>query len=128
MFHDCSKLARLSIPSSFESLDDAACVGVGTETAPCRLFIPNGFAFGEEIDPTEAVFEWCGGYFTLGNEYEMGDVNIDGLVTVTDVMLTMNHALGNDPDYFYEKYADMNSDSRINVADVMLIVSKVINQ
>ncbi len=58
----------------------------------------------------------------------MGDVNIDSQVTVTDVMLTVNYALGNKPEPFYEKYADMNSDGRINVADIMLIVRKATGQ
>ncbi len=128
MLNKCSKLAKLSVSSSMENLHSGACAGVGTAEEPCVLIIPNGFAFGEEIDPTEAVFEWCGGYFTLGNEYEMGDVNIDGQVTVADVMLTVNHVLGNKPDNFYEKYADMNSDGRINVADIMLMVKKAIGK
>ena len=109
-----------------DNLHASACSGVGTTNKPCLLTVSEGFDFGDDVDPTEAVFEWCSGYFTLGNEYEMGDVNMDGSVTVTDVMLTVNHILSNKPERFHEKYADMNSDGRINVADVMLIVRKVI--
>ena len=100
---------------------------MGTAEKPCTLIIPNGFNFPTDIDPTEAVFEWCRGFFTLGIEYKMGDVNVDGEVTVTDVMLTVKHIMGEDDDAFHSKYADINQDGEINVTDVMLIVGIILN-
>ena len=128
MLKDCSSLSVLSVSLTMENLASTACTGVGTEENPCLLIVPEGFNFPSDTDPDETPFTWCSGYFTLGHKYEMGDVNMDGHVTVTDVMLTVNHILGNEPERFHKKYADMNSDTNINVADVMLIVSKVINQ
>ena len=110
-----------------ENVDNLAFGGVGTETTPCKLVVPDGFDFGEDVDPTEEVIEWCSGFFTLGIEYKMGDVNVDGEVTVTDVMLTVNHIMGQDDEAFHSKYADINQDGEINVTDVMLIVGIILN-
>ena len=52
---------------------------------------------------------------------------MDGEVTVTDVMLTVNHIMGEDDDAFHSKYADINQDGEINVTDVMLIVGIILN-
>ena len=60
-------------------------------------------------------------------EYAMGDANGDGSVNVTDVMLIVNHILGNTLPVFHEECANMNGDSRIDVADVMLLVNMILS-
>ena len=58
---------------------------------------------------------------------KMGDANGDGSVNVTDVMLIVNHILGNTLPVFHEECANINGDSRIDVADVMLVVNMILS-
>lgn len=57
----------------------------------------------------------------------MGDANGDGSINVTDVMLIVNHILGNTLPVFVEECANVNGDNRIDVADVMLLVNMILN-
>ena len=66
-------------------------------------------------------------YFTIHvSSFDKGDVNNDGSIDVTDVMLVVNHILGNVSANFHEDYADLNGDKRIDVSDVMLIVNTIL--
>ena len=61
------------------------------------------------------------------SEFIMGDVNHDGQVDVSDVMMAVNKALGKTIANFHQKEADINGDDVIDVADVMSIVRIVLN-
>jgi surface protein len=127
MLHGCTKLTKLSIHPSMESLDTDACAGVGTETAPCTLLVPKGFAFPEDTDTTQRVFMWCGGYFTLGGYiYTLGDVNHDGFVNIYDVTLMIDYILGLNPVNFHVNEADVNDDGFINIYDVTLLIDIIL--
>ena len=76
---------------------------------------------GENIDVEPGPF------FLVIPEYELGDVNNDNVVDVTDVMLVVNHILGNTLSFFQGAYADMNGDGIIDVTDIMLIVSVILD-
>lgn len=56
-----------------------------------------------------------------------GDVNGDGDVNVTDVMVTVNHILGYHTGAFIEANADVNGDGSIDISDVMTIVLTVLS-
>ena len=127
MFENCSKLAKLSLSSSMESLNTGACAGVGTATEPCLLFVPEGFAFAEDIDTSAEVFSWCKGYFTLGASYLLGDVNHDGIINVTDVTLLVDYILGNRPAVFFEDTADCDQNGSISVADITQVVDLILS-
>ena len=58
--------------------------------------------------------------------YILGDVNGDGVVTVTDVVLTVQRVLDLDPDPFIFDAADVNRDGDITVTDVVLIARMVL--
>ena len=60
-------------------------------------------------------------------KYALGDANGDGSVNVADVMLIVNHILGNTLPVFHAECVNMNSDSRIDVADVMLVVNMILS-
>ena len=53
----------------------------------------------------------------------LGDVNNDGNVNITDVMLTVNYVVGQSPAGFIDANADMNADGTITVTDVIAIVN-----
>lgn len=60
-------------------------------------------------------------------DYEMGDVNGDEEINVTDIVYVADYILGNaDPD-FNEKAADMNEDNEINVTDIVFISDVILN-
>ena len=56
----------------------------------------------------------------------MGDVNNDGSVDISDVILTVNHILGNPSDIFHSTFADMDRDETISISDVVMIVSTIL--
>ena len=69
-------------------------------------------------------------YFKLADKYineNLGDVNGDGAITVTDVMLLVNHILAHVNENFIEENADINGDGTITVTDVMVLVKMVLN-
>ena len=66
-------------------------------------------------------------YFLGKPRWRLGDVNKDLFVDVSDVMLVVNHILGNTLSFFYGEYADMNSDGIVDVTDIMLIVNVILN-
>ena len=71
----------------------------------------------------------CRAYFQLEDgliNLDLGDVNGDGQISVTDVMMLVDHILGNDKDNFIEENADVNGDKIISVTDVMLLVKIVL--
>lgn len=53
----------------------------------------------------------------------VGDVNMDGIVNVTDVTLLISYAMGNDVSPFDDVAADINNDGNINVTDVTLLIN-----
>ena len=55
-----------------------------------------------------------------------GDVNSDGVVNVSDIMLIVNHILGSMNVNNIEA-ADMNGDKSINVSDIMAIVNLILD-
>lgn len=55
-----------------------------------------------------------------------GDVNNDGIVNITDVMLTVNYVIGKTPSVFLQHNADLNSDGNINITDVMGIINIIL--
>lgn len=62
-----------------------------------------------------------------GYAYRLGDVNIDGIVDVSDVMMVVNHIIGNTLPQYHGENADMNSDGIVDVTDVVLIVEVILN-
>lgn len=53
----------------------------------------------------------------------LGDVNGDGLVNITDVVLLVDYILGKENASFIIDNADVNSDSTINISDVTQLVN-----
>ena len=66
--------------------------------------------------------------FITIRDFETGDVNHDHLINVTDVMMTVNHILGNTLGRFHAEDSDIDFNERIDVTDVMLIVKMILDQ
>lgn len=66
---------------------------------------------------------------TANEAYEMGDVNMDGTIDISDVVLVVNYVLGNadaSAEYGVLTYGDMNSDGTVDISDVVAIVNKIL--
>ena len=65
----------------------------------------------------------------LNYEYEMGDVNMDKSVDISDVVMTVNHILGSTEQVNLKglfKYGDMDQSGTIDISDVVAIVNKIL--
>lgn len=62
------------------------------------------------------------------SSYMPGDVNNDGIVSVTDVGNVINYILENLPSTFIFAAADMNNDNDISVTDVGYIINYILNE
>ena len=59
----------------------------------------------------------------------LGDLNHDGSVDITDVVLLVNHILGNTSDTsFSTQDADINKDGDIDINDVVKLVNFILGQ
>ena len=59
-------------------------------------------------------------------EYELGDVNFDGALTVQDIVLVVPHILGtSEPPFTQEQLeiVDMNADNSVDIQDLVAIVN-----
>lgn len=58
----------------------------------------------------------------------VGDVNDDGNVNLTDVIMTISYISGNQLDGFSEANADINGDGKINLTDVTCLVNRILQK
>lgn len=63
-------------------------------------------------------------FFDTGTK---GDVNNDGKIDVTDVVLMVNAILMNPSSFFNPWAADVNNDDEVNINDVVMIVNLILN-
>jgi hypothetical protein len=66
-------------------------------------------------------------YFASSGQFLLGDVNDDGVISVVDVMLIVDHILGHPLDDTLFERADVDGDSIISVTDVTALVSLILN-
>lgn len=59
--------------------------------------------------------------------FGMGDVNHDRSINITDVMMTVNHVVGQTPSGFHVEDADINGDHVVNISDIMAIVNLLVS-
>ena len=61
------------------------------------------------------------------SKYELGDVNNDGSVSISDITLAVNYILGKASDKFHASHGDMNHDGDINISDLSEMVEIILN-
>ncbi len=59
---------------------------------------------------------------TKAANYEPGDVNCDGRISISDVTTLIDHLLNNDPQPFSYDAADVNRDGSISIGDVPALI------
>ncbi|MBR6936499.1 MAG: hypothetical protein IKH63_02835 [Prevotella sp.] len=57
----------------------------------------------------------------------LGDLNHDGYVNITDVVLLVNYILGKDDGIVIEAEADINGDGFVNITDVVTLTNIILN-
>ncbi len=57
----------------------------------------------------------------------LGDLNHDGYVNITDVVLLVNYILGKDDGIVIEAEADINGDGLVNITDVVTLTNIILN-
>ncbi len=104
---------------------DSAFVEQGTAIEPKAEPVKDGYVFSgwsevPEIMPAHDV--------TVTGSFpcRIGDVNIDSIVNVTDLVVTGNHILLRNPENFYFKAGDVNRDAKITMSDIVLISDLVL--
>ena len=55
-----------------------------------------------------------------------GDVNFDGVLNISDIVLMVGFILGEEPTEEQELTADMDQNGNINILDVIQVVSEII--
>ena len=65
---------------------------------------------------------------TVTEPYTMGDVNGDGYINVTDVVLIIDEILQRHPNNFIAEAADVNFDGDINVTDVVIVIDAILGK
>jgi hypothetical protein len=60
--------------------------------------------------------------------HRMGDVNINGTVTISDIVAEVDYILGKNPQPFLFEAGDMNKNSVITILDLTLLVNTVLTQ
>ena len=60
--------------------------------------------------------------------HRMGDVNINGTVTISDIVAEVDYILGKNPQPFLFEAGDMNKNGVISILDLTLLVNAVLTQ
>ena len=55
-----------------------------------------------------------------------GDVNFDGVLNISDIVLMVGFILGEEPTVEQELTADMNQDGIVNILDVIQVVGEIL--
>ena len=66
--------------------------------------------------------------FSGESRVEIGDANSDKHVDARDVKAITDYMIGNGPEKFSTKAADMNNDTLFNIADIIQIVNQILSK
>lgn len=90
-----------------------------------KLYIPKTGDPIYELDKNNVLMK----YETSGIEPTlMGDVDGNGQINVTDVVMIIDHILGKKPANFNAGAADLNNDNDINVTDVVMVIDHILGR
>lgn len=81
----------------------------------------NELFFDEPEDNMELSVVFC------DPNIQMGDVNGDGIINVTDAIGVINYILKKPMSVFYDYVCDINNDNVVNVTDAVTIIRQAIN-
>ena len=79
-------------------------------------------------DGNELKIDVCGFENYVAHDYEPGDVNHDGSLTIADVTMLISYVLKNGVGSACPICADVNGDTEISIADVTVLINKVLTK
>ena len=85
----------------------------------------NVYVTNAETTATIALAEVQDMYFSNeagGSDYKIGDVNMDGFVTISDVTALIDYLLGGDESTINVLAANVNGDDEVTIADVTALI------
>ncbi len=137
-FLNCGSLTSISIPESVTSIGGYAFYKCGNLTSVVvRVSEPLPIISNVFTNRTNATLYVQRGrktaYLTANfwNEFKMvteiGDVNSDGMISVTDAVAIINIILGKDGSNTLKISADLNNDGTVTVSDAVNLINSVLN-
>ena len=133
-FHGFKGLNSITIPNSVTSIGPYAFAASGLNAIcslnreppmcnysfggikeKCVVWVPKG-----SMTAYKDANEWKD--FQNIKEILDGDVNLDGKVTMADVVAVVAYIMDEAPEGFYESLADLNGDEKVNVADLVMLI------
>lgn len=144
VFHDDSGITSITIPSGVTFIGDRVffdCNGMISVTslaadpidiskskevfaAACSIYenatlkVPFG---------SKAKYQAAGGWKDFVNIVELGDVNGDNMISITDAVAILDFLSDKEPENFNVAVADMDGDGEITVSDAILILNMILN-
>ncbi len=91
-----------------------------------KLYLDNNSFHYPNADVTLNAFRGCLLLAEGMAGSNLGDVNGDGKISVTDVMVLVKYILSHDDNNFIVDNADINGDGKISVTDVMVLVKRIL--
>ena len=67
-------------------------------------------------------------FINRNHPFAMGDVNNDGVVDISDVLMVVDHILGKPLLSYHGEYADMNGDGVVDISDVLMVVDLILGK
>ena len=61
------------------------------------------------------------------NDYQLGDTNGDGKISITDAVAIVNYILGNASASYVAEASDVNGDGKTSITDAVAIVNKILS-
>ena len=140
-FYLCSNLCSVTIPKSVISIGDYAfeeCDNLSTVILENDNVIPINWKTFTNCENTTLYVpsgtkkkyreaEYWGDFLSI-KEYEKNDVNADGNIDISDVVLIVNKILGKSSPLFIAPAADTNYDGLINISDAINIVNTILSK
>ena len=62
------------------------------------------------------------------SDLETGDINMDGNINITDIVLLIEHIISDNSIYNSHQLflSDLNNDTLMNVTDIILVIEKIL--
>ncbi len=140
-FYGCTGLKNLTLGRSVTTIGQSAFQGcTGLTTITSLSLVPPEIDYRSFRDsyetatlrvPIEAVETYKSApywrYFSniVGIDPSLGDVNLDGEITIADVNAVINCILGTNDDHYM---SDVNRDGEVTVSDINAIIDKILNK
>ena len=142
-FMNCSSLKSIVLPKSVSVIGSDAFLGCSAMTSvTCLALVPPALDYGalgsvneqailqvpiDALDAYRAATGWNSFTDIVGLDPSLGDVNLDGEVTIADINVIIGTVLTDVNDCLTEYMSDVNGDGEVNIADINVTVDKVLH-